>query len=104
MLEPAPVGKSNVTRSPALTVTLLSDVLDDDASWNQVSAPLSCAVILGPVGVTVGVTVGVAVTVGVGVGVTVPVTTISPVMAVPWASQKNVYVPDALNLHSPAHP
>ena len=83
-----------MTRSPTFTVTLLSEVLDCEASWNQFTPALSCAAIVGPVGVLVGVAVtvavGVAVAVDVGVGVAVPVTTTSPDIASPWASQKKV--------------
>ena len=40
----------NVTRCPAVIVTELSDVLEDEASCHQFTPALSCAVIVLPVG------------------------------------------------------
>jgi hypothetical protein len=58
-------------------------------------------------GVTTGVAVGVGDAVGVGVGVGVGVAA-SPTITVPvisgWTLQTNVYVPAALNVHSPLQP
>jgi hypothetical protein len=115
-----PDGKSNVTRSLTLIVTLLSAGLDDDASWNQALVGLvSWALMRGPgggvgvavavavgvaVAVAVGVAVGVAVDEGVGVGVAVPevTTTVPSIPACSW--QKKSYVPAVLNVQYPSQP
>jgi hypothetical protein len=60
----------NVTLSPGLTVTLLSLLSDELASWNHVSLDdvSRASISAPPPGVPVGVGVGEAVAVGVGVG------------------------------------